>query len=189
MYKCAMPDTQEFNQLLEPNLLPLNRFVYGMVGNQFDAEDIVQETVVKAFVHFADFRGESKFKSWLMSIAVNEVRAKHRKEFRSRLSYFDIAQLEFLSKAVASDSPLHQYQQGETDRSLQRAIISLHPAYREMIQLRIVEGLNIADVARRLSISLPAAKARYHRAVRRLTRIVARQTCRPIQGVRAPARS
>lgn len=184
MCHCAMPHTPDFNQLLEPNLIPLNRFVYGMVGNQFDAEDIVQETVVKAFVHFGDFRGESKFKSWLMSIAVNEVRAKYRREFRSRVSYFDIARLEFLPKAVASDSPHHLYQQRETDRSLQRAMISLHPAYREIVQLRIIDGLNMADAAQRLSISLPAAKARYHRAIRRLTRIVARQTCRPIQAIR-----
>jgi len=53
-------------------------------SNQFDAEDIVQETVVKAFIHFADFRAESKFKTWLMSIAVNEVRTRRRSEFRSR---------------------------------------------------------------------------------------------------------
>src|SRR5580658_2854601 len=89
-----MPTQEEFTELLKPNLLPLNRFVFGMVGNQFDAEDIVQETVVKAFIHFADFRAESKFKTWLMSIAVNEVRTRRRTEFRSRLTYFDFDQLE-----------------------------------------------------------------------------------------------
>lgn len=179
----VMPDTQEFSQLLQPILLPLNRFVVGMVGNSFDAEDIVQETVVKAFVHFGDFRGESKFKSWLMSIAVNEVRGKRRKELRSRLSYFDLPQLEGLAKAVTSDSPLHQYQQGEVNRGLEKAMLSLHPSYHEMIRLRVIEGLDIADTARRLSISVPAAKARYYRAIRRLSRIVARQTCRPIRRV------
>jgi len=55
-----MPDQHQFSKLLEPNLLALNRFVFGMVSNQFDAEDIVQETVVKAFIHFTDFRAESK---------------------------------------------------------------------------------------------------------------------------------
>ncbi len=94
-----MPTQQEFTELLQPNLLPLNRFVFGMVGNQFDAEDIVQETVVKAFIHFADFRAESKFKTWLMSIAVNEVRTKRRTEFRSRMSYFDFDQLERLANS------------------------------------------------------------------------------------------
>src|SRR5579862_8659868 len=106
----VMPTQQEFTELLQPNLLPLNRFVFGMVGNQFDTEDIVQETVVKAFTHFADFRAESKFKTWLMSIAVNEVRTKRRKEFRSRMTYFDFEQLERLATGTSNDSPFRQYE-------------------------------------------------------------------------------
>src|SRR6202167_4602633 len=123
-----MPSQNEFTELLQPNLIPLNRFVFGMVGNQFDAEDIVQETVVKAFTHFADFRAESKFKTWLMSIAVNEVRSRRRKDFRSRISYLDYDQLERLS-AASSDSPFRQYQENETTRVVQKAIVALHPTY------------------------------------------------------------
>src|SRR5271170_2209301 len=94
-----LPNQQEFTELLQPNLIPLNRFVCGMVGNRSEAEDIVQETVVKAFIHFANFRGEAKFKTWLLSIALNEVSAKRRKDYRSRLSYFDFDQLERLAAA------------------------------------------------------------------------------------------
>ena len=175
-----MPNSQEFTELLQPNLVALNRFVFGMVGNQFDTDDIVQETVVKAFTHFADFRAESKFKTWLMSIALNEVRSKHRKEFRSRTSYFDFEQLERLSKGTSSGSPFRQYQEDETTRRVQKALVSLHPAYQELIQLRAIEGLNIAEAARQLSISVAAAKARYYRAVRRLSRTLVRQTRRPL---------
>jgi RNA polymerase sigma-70 factor, ECF subfamily len=175
-----MPNQQEFTELLQPNLRPLNRFVLGMVGNHFDAEDIVQETVAKAFIHFADFRAESKFKTWLMSIAVNEVRSKRRKEFRSRISYFDYDQLERLN-AASSDSPLRQCQQNETTRVVQKAIVALHPTYQEMIRLRAIDGLNITDTARRLSISVAAAKARYHRAVHRLSHTLVRQARRPLR--------
>jgi RNA polymerase sigma-70 factor, ECF subfamily len=175
-----MPDQNEFTQLLEPNLLPLNRFVLGMVGNQFDAEDIVQETVVKAFIHFADFRAESKFKTWLMSIAVNEVRGRRRRDFRSRISYCDFDRLEGLASATSNDSPFRQCQENETRRLVEKAMVSLHPSYGEMIRLRAVDGLNIVDTARHLKISLPAAKARYHRAVHRLTHTLARQTRKPL---------
>jgi RNA polymerase sigma-70 factor (ECF subfamily) len=178
-----MPDQQEFTQLLQPNLRALNRFVCGMVGNPFDTEDIVQETVVKAFIHFADFRGESKFKTWLMSIAVNEVRTRRRTEFRSRLSYFDFDQLERHVRATSSDSPYREYQEKETARLLQNAIVSLDPACKEMIRLRVVEGLNIADTAHQLSISVPAAKARYFRAARRLSSRLARRTRKPLRPV------
>lgn len=171
---------QEFVELLQPNLRPLSRFVLGMVGNHFDAEDIVQETVAKAFIHFADFRAESKFKTWLMSIAVNEVRSKRRKDFRSRISYFDSDQLERLN-AATSDSPFRQYQENETTRAVQKAIVSLHPAYREMIRLRAIDGLNITDTARQLSISVAAAKTRYYRAVESLSRTLVRQMRRPLR--------
>ena len=175
-----MPNQQEFTELLQPNLPPLNRFVLGMVGNHFDAEDIVQETVAKAFIHCADFRAESKFKTWLMSIAVNEVRGRRRKDFRSRISYLDSDQLERLH-ANSSDSPLRQYQQHETTRVVQKAIVSLHPTSQEMIRLRAIDGLNIGDAARRLSISVDAAKARYHRAVHRLSHALVRQARRPLR--------
>jgi RNA polymerase sigma-70 factor (ECF subfamily) len=176
-----MPTQQEFTELLQPNLLPLNRFVFGMVGNQFDAEDIVQETVVKAFIHFADFRAESKFKTWLMSIAVNEVRTKRRTEFRSRMTYFDFDQLERLASTTSNDSPFREYQDKETSHRVQHAMVSLHPTYKEMIRLRAIDGLNIADTARQLSISVPAAKARYYRAVHRLSHTLARQTRRSLR--------
>jgi RNA polymerase sigma-70 factor (ECF subfamily) len=151
-----------------------------MVGNHFDAEDIVQETVAKAFIHFADFRAESKFKTWLMSIAVNEVRGRRRKDFRSRISYFDSEQLERLN-APSIDSPLLQYQQNETTRVVQKAIVSLPPTHQEMIRLRAIDGLNIADTARQLSISVAAAKTRYYRAIESLSRTLVRQMRRPLR--------
>ncbi len=176
-----MPNQQEFTELLQPNLLPLNRFVFGIVGNHFDAEDIVQETVVKAFIHFANFRGESKFKTWLLSIAVNEVRSKRRKECRSRLSYFDFDQLERLGSATSNDSPFRQYQESETARLVENAIVSLHPTNKEMIRLRMIDGFNIADTAQKLSISVAAAKGRYYRAVHGLSHALMEKTRRPLE--------
>jgi RNA polymerase sigma-70 factor (ECF subfamily) len=175
-----LPNQQEFTELLQPNLRPLNRFVFGMVGNQFEAEDIVQETVVKAFIHFAEFRGESKFKTWLLSIALNEVGTKRRRDYRSRLSYFDFDHLARLAAATSNDTPFLQYQENETTQRVQKAIVSLHPNYEEMIRLRAIDGLNFVDTARKLSISVPAAKARYYRAVDRLSHTLRLQTRRPI---------
>lgn len=152
-----------------------------MVGNPSDAEDIVQETVVKAFIHFDSFRAESKFKTWLMSIAVNEVRSKRRKEFRSRLSFFETDQLDALAAGLGSESPLRQYEEKESAQAVRKAILTLHPAYKEMIHLRAMEGMNIADAAQHLSISVAAAKARHHRAMQRLSRTLRRQTKRPLQ--------
>lgn len=179
-----MPNQEEFSDLLQTNLLALNRFVLGMVGNHFDAADIVQETAAKAFIHFADFRAESKFKTWLMSIALNEVRGRRRREARSRLSYFETDQLEQLATAGAGDSPYRHYQEREASRILDDAMSSLHPSNQDVLRLRAFDERDMVDTARQLSISVPAAKARYFRAVRHLSRELVRRTRRPL---RAPA--
>jgi RNA polymerase sigma-70 factor, ECF subfamily len=170
-----MPQQQDFTELLEPTLGALNRFVLGLVGNEFDAADIVQDTVVKAFVHFASFRAESKFKTWLISIALNEVRGRHRRESSARVSYVDCAQLDQLAGSRPSDSPYLQFQTNEARRLVEDAMMSLQPAYRDILRLRAFDGIDIGDAAKRLSISVPAAKARYFRAVHRLSHALKRR--------------
>ena len=126
----------QFMELLQPNLVPLKRFVFRIVGNHFDGEDIVQETVIKAFIHFADFRAESKFQTWLMSIAMNEVRIRRRTEYRSRVTYFDLDQLERLvAGASTNDSPYLLYQDQEATQLVQNAMVSLRHTNKEIIQL------------------------------------------------------
>jgi RNA polymerase sigma-70 factor (ECF subfamily) len=163
-----MQDQETFMDLLRPNLATLNRFVLVSVRNGFDADDIVQETVYKAFVHFNDFRGESKFKTWLTTIALNEVRSKWRAEARSRTSYVETDQLEIIAEASSEDSVLREYDKGKAIKGLRSAISSLCPKDREVVQLRSIKGLTIAETARQLSISISAVKSRYHRAVQRL---------------------
>lgn len=181
-----MPNQQEFTDLLQTNLLALNRFVLGMVGNHFDAADIVQETAAKAFIHFADFRAESKFKTWLMSIALNEVRGRRRREARSRLSFFEVEQLDQFATGGSGDSPYRQYQEREAGRILDDAMSSLHPSNQHVLRLRAFDGRDIEDTARQLSISVPAAKARYFRAARHLSRELVRRTRRPLRVPAAP---
>jgi RNA polymerase sigma-70 factor (ECF subfamily) len=176
-----MHDQETFMDLLQPNLAPLNRFVLVSVRNTFEADDIVQETVYKAFVHFNDFRGESKFKTWLMTIALNEVRSRRRKEARSRTSYFETDQLEIVAGASSKDSPVSEYDKGQRIKQLHSAISSLRPKDREVVQLRSVKGLTIADTARQLSISRAAVKSRYHRALHRLRSTIC-QSAAPVQG-------
>ena len=180
-----MSNQSEFTELLEGNMRALNRFVLGMVGNPTDASDIVQETVVKAYIHFADFRAESKFKTWLMSIALNEVRQRRRYQSRSRIAYFDADQLENLAGARSDDSPYQRYRDQEAAGIMEDAVMSLHPSYRDIIRLRVYDSIDIAATADRLSISPSAAKARYHRAVHRLSETLARRTRRPLRALQA----
>jgi RNA polymerase sigma-70 factor (ECF subfamily) len=174
-----MRDQQEFTDLLKANLPAIHRFVLGMVGNHFDVEDIVQETALKAFIHFAEFRGEAKFRTWLASIARNEVRGKRRRESMSRMSYFESHELEQIASPRSTESPYCQYQEQEFSRILEDAIASLHASESDVIRLRAFDGCDVADVAHRLSISIPATKSRYHRAVHHLSLALTRRIQKP----------
>ena len=168
-----MSNQETFIDLLQPNLASLNRFVLVSVRDGFDADDIVQETMYKAFLHYKDFRGESKFKTWLMAIALNEVRSRRRAEARSRISYVDTDQLEIVAGTGTKEPWFSDVDRSERIKRLRDAISSLRPTDKEVIHLRGVEGLTLADTARQLSISIAAVKSRYHRAVDHLRTKVA----------------
>ena len=153
-----MQDQQEFTELLRANLPAIHRFVVRMVGNHVDAEDIVQETALKAFLHFTDFRVEAKFRTWLISIARNALRGRRRRESTLRLSYFEPHQLELMASAGSADSPYRQYEEKERNQMLEDAVATLHPCEKNVIRLRVLADCNVADAARRLSISIPATK-------------------------------
>jgi DNA-directed RNA polymerase specialized sigma24 family protein len=93
----------------------------------------------------------------------------------------DFDQLDRLASVTSAESPLRECQENESTQMVRQAMLTLHPSYKEMLRLRALEGLNIADTARQLSISVPAAKARYYRAVHRLSRVLVRRTRKPIR--------
>jgi RNA polymerase sigma-70 factor (ECF subfamily) len=164
-----MRNQQEFTELLETNLPAVRRFVLGMVRNHSDADDIVQDTALKAFTHFAGFRAEAKFRTWITSIARNEVLTQRSRGSTSRVSYVELHQLEQMASAGSADSPYCLYQQNEYSRKLENAMASLRPSERAVIRLRALEGRNVAETARELSISSTAMRTRFHRAIRHLS--------------------
>jgi DNA-directed RNA polymerase specialized sigma24 family protein len=97
------------------------------------------------------------------------------------MTYFDFEQLERLAGTTSNESPFQRFQENETARLVHNAVASLHPTYKEMIRLRAIDGRNIVDTARHLSISVAAAKARYHKAVHRLSNTLARHTRKTIR--------
>jgi len=181
-----MRNRQEFTELLKANLPAIRRFILRLVRNHFDAEDIVQETALKAFVHFAEFRGEASFRTWLTSIALNEARGHHRRESTSRMSYLEFHELERIACARSTDSPYHLYQKVENDRTVEDALATLRTSERNVIHLRAFDGCDVADAARRLSISIPATKSRYHRAVGHLSIALKRRTRAPMSSAGEP---
>lgn len=151
--------TTQFMDLLEPNLGPLKRYVRSVLRYSPDADDVVQQTALKAFAHLDQFRFESQFGTWLRSIAFNEIRQLHRQRSGLRME-------EGLSLDVADgrESAQAVWERKEIARAVRRAVRGLPATYRTIITLRYFDELDVAEIAERLSIGVGAVKARLHRA-------------------------
>ena len=141
-----------------------------MRGNE-SAEDIVQQTVLKALTNADQFRFESALKTWLGSIAINEV----RQGYRCRWQRSTVA---LITEAVDRDRsrPLERlndrYETKERDILVRDAVSRLPETYRIIVELCEFQQLSLVEAARKLGLTLPAVKSRRHRARQKLLPIL-----------------
>jgi RNA polymerase sigma-70 factor (ECF subfamily) len=158
----------------------LYRFGLRMCGNEEDAGDVAQESLISMARSLRDFRGDSSVSSWLYTIARRFcIKKRRRSKFApAREESLDGPGIDVAQRlADPSPSPEQAATNRELERVLVRAIDGLEPAQREVLVLRDVEGLSAADVAKVLAISVDAVKSRLHRA-----RVVVRQALTPVLG-------
>jgi RNA polymerase sigma-70 factor (ECF subfamily) len=163
-------ETQLFYELI----CPYERRVYvaaaSVLQNKADAEEAAQEAFLKAFVHLHSFRGDAKFSTWLIQIAVNEARGKRRKDHKFLYDSIDEKaedeESDYYPKDFADwrDTPSENLQRAELRTALRNAIASLVPSYREVFVMRDIQDLSIAETAEVLQISQALVKTRLLRA-------------------------
>lgn len=158
-----------FGDLIQPHLTPLNRFARMRLRSDSGAEDVVQQTVLRALSHLRQFRREASFKTWLSAIALNEVIHVRRR----RAVALVLPLHEARTADLAGPSPYVLLQQREQVERLHRAVARLPEKYRTMIQLRDLHELSVAETARSLSLTVSAVKTRHHRARKLLFRSLA----------------
>jgi RNA polymerase sigma-70 factor (ECF subfamily) len=146
------------------------RFGLRMCGDQEDARDVLQDTLLAAARSLRDFRGESAVSTWLFRIA-RSFCTKHRR--RSVFAPREELSLEALRgegdeptglPPASGHDPEQATAAAEVRRALDRAIRALDPKYREVLLLRDVEGLTAPEVARVLGLRVETVKTRLHRA-------------------------
>ena len=146
----------------------LFRLARNITFNHEDAEEVVQTAFVKAFQNLAAFRGDSRFYTWLVRIAVNEALMKGRGRRFLEVSIDDTSGAE--DDVIPHEledwgpNPEERYSQEELRRILSISISKLDAKYRVVFQLRDVEGLTTDETARELDLSVPAVKTRLARA-------------------------
>jgi RNA polymerase sigma-70 factor (ECF subfamily) len=166
-------DTAAFTELVNRYERNIYRLARHITQNDQDAEDVLQETFLKAYANLNQFKGTSKFYTWLVRIAVNESLMKLRRRKADKLVSLDEpveTEEDAVPREIAAwdESPEQKYSRAEMNRILSRAIDSLPPAFRTVFLLRDVEELSTEETASALNLSIPAVKSRLLRARLRL---------------------
>ena len=152
---------------------PYQRTVYAtalsLLGNNEDAEDIVQNALLKALSRLSQFRRESMFGTWLVQITINEVRMRRRRDRRLEmvsLGFTPEDEKNYVPKDFQDwrEIPSEALERTEIREMLLKALGSIAQHYREAFVLRDIQELSIAQTATILGISRGAVKTRLHRA-------------------------
>ena len=162
-------NTHEFHDLIRPYERSVYIMALSMLHNEADAEDAAQEAFLKAFRNLANFRGDSKFSTWLISITLNEARSRLRNRKSAKVESLDDPPegQESVTPALLRDwreIPSEALERKEIRHLLQQAIRDLPLIYREVFLLRDVEELSVNESAEALGISIASVKVRLHRA-------------------------
>jgi RNA polymerase sigma-70 factor (ECF subfamily) len=130
-------------------------------------EDIVQQTMLKALLHADQFGFKSTMKTWLTSIAMNEVRQAYRRKWRMR-SVPLMAENVARGRSLWVDYADAPYQAREREALIRQAVERLPESYRCVVELCDFQLLPLRDAAARLRLTLAAVKTRRQRARKKL---------------------
>lgn len=175
-----------FRAVMERNNRRLFRVARGVLKNDADAEDVVQETYLRAFTRLDSYAGTAALSTWLTSIALNEALGRLRRrrpmidldevagtatgpgESAGRVIPFPLAQ-------PTTSDPEHTAARAEIQHLLERAIDDLPDSFRMTFILRFVEQMSVEETAACLGVPEDTVKTRVHRAKRRLRQALGEQ--------------
>jgi RNA polymerase sigma-70 factor (ECF subfamily) len=151
------------DELLARHQSQVYRFGLRMCGNEEDARDVLQETLVAALRGLPEFRGEADLSTWLYRIAQSFCTKSRRRHVGEPSHHESLEQSEVLSLPSPEAQPEAQAHAKEIAGLLQLALLSLPEPHREAVVLKDVEGLSAEEGARVLSLEVAAFKSRLHR--------------------------
>jgi RNA polymerase sigma factor (sigma-70 family) len=166
----AAQDGQEwaFVELCTRNSKRVFNTIYGVTKNREDAEDALQDSMMRAFLHLKQFDGRSSFATWFTRIGINSALMILRKRrIRPETSMDAPGEGETWQTWQIADysaDPEQHYAGSERSMHLKRAICRLPNALRSVVELGQMEGHSMKQIARSMGISIPATKSRLARA-------------------------
>ncbi len=158
-----------FTTLCERYAQQLLRAAYRITRNREDSEDAVQDALLRAFVHLRDFNGESSFATWLTRIAINSalmMLRKKRSSLEMAMTSGDNSGSDDFIQQIAdhAPNPERRYAQREKERILKKAVRSLRPSLRQVVEMKQLQERSMRETAETMCISVAATKARLFHA-------------------------
>lgn len=162
-------DEAAIRAIMSANNRRLFRLARGILRDDSDAEDAVQEAYLRAFTHLDSFRGESTLSTWLSRIVINEALGRLRRARPAGVQYDDRAAIEnrvipFPGGGEAMADPEKSMAQREIQRVVELAIDELPEPFRIVFVTRVIEGMNVEETADVLGLKAETVKSRLHRA-------------------------
>ena len=162
-------DQHAFMELCDRYGLCLKHRIFGIVRNQEDSEDVFQDTLMRAYKHVNGFRGGCSFQTWITRIAINTaLMLLRRRRIHSERGFEIVGEGgEIIGSWEASDpspNPEQLYLKRQTSQMLSRAVASLPPNYRPIVEQFHGNELKLTDAAQALGLKESAAKSRLLRA-------------------------
>ena len=161
-------DVDAFDKLVQLYSGKVFRIALHIARSREDAEEVVQETFLRAFQHLKGFEERSRFATWLTRITVNVALGRMRGSGRRQMVPIseDASEEDFVSEQITDwrPNPEQLYSRSELRGILMRALQSLPRGHSTVFWLRDVEGLSIAETAEALGLTEPAVKTRLSRA-------------------------
>ena len=171
LVRARQGDSDAFRALVDTHSRGVFRLAYRMTGNEQDAEDVVQESFLRAYRQLGRFESRANFGTWLYRIVSNcsvdlmrSKQARHDQVRGDSLDQDGAVQL----PAAASPDPERIAQSTEIDRRVQHALRELSPLERAAFTLRHYEGRSIDEISETLGLGTSAAKHSVFRAVKKL---------------------
>jgi RNA polymerase sigma-70 factor (ECF subfamily) len=167
--KAKAGDGKAFEQLVRLHYRAVYSTAYRYMNDHGGADDVTQDTFMKAYTALDSFRGESSFKSWLIRIAGNTALNAIRAAGGGKRQFVDIGDLEIASKHEGFTN----LERSQTSELLRKAINGLPEKQKQALELRIFDDLSFQEVAEIMGSPFDTAKANFRHAILNLKKILA----------------
>jgi RNA polymerase sigma-70 factor, ECF subfamily len=152
--RCRAGNTGAMRMLYEAHSKKVYAMALRLTGSVADAEDVVQDTFIRAFRFLESYRGDAALGTWLCRICINQCRDRYQKS--ARMSPDELAQDTLAAPQVSSD--------GLAKKTLERALLRLPEGYREILVMHDVMEMEHEEIAQVLGVQVGTSKSQLHKA-------------------------